>query len=140
MIICLKTRFDEVHIINWTASTGRHYTLCSKSFTNAQQVETFSADNIFPNMCRECYSAQEAYNDSIVKYDIRDWASDHVILTARDEYEGIQKGWANTETNYSELGVRYWPKAKRMRRKFPSKDKKISRRHGTKFSALLKRK
>jgi hypothetical protein len=143
MIICLKTRLGEIHIINWSAPHGTHYTLCGKAFTNKQNIETFSADNLFPDMCRNCYTTQEYYNDSTAT-DARDWATDHVVENTLGEYLGVQKGWDNTKSKYADLvESRYWPKAKRMRRKFPTRDtKKGRRRHGliAKFSSITKRK
>lgn len=130
MIVCLKTRFDEVHIINWSAPNGIQYTLCGKAFSHKQYIETFGVDNNFPDMCRNCYETQESINASAIE-NPREWSSDHVISVAVDEYTSIQKGWASTKSKYSSLDSRYWPKAKRMRRKFPAKEiRRSTRRYG----------
>jgi hypothetical protein len=140
MIVCLKTRMDEIHIINWTAGAGIHYTLCGKSFTNKQNIETFSCDNTFPDMCPVCYYIQEGINDDTVQSNVREWLTDNVITTTVGEYTSIQMGWSGTAQKFSNLEDRYWPKSRRMRRKFPGKETKKSTRkqHGFTFSKAFK--
>jgi hypothetical protein len=141
MIVCLKTRLGEIHIISWNTSTGVNYTMCGKIFYNKQHIETFSSDNTFPDMCRNCYLTQEAYNQDIIDHELRDWSSDHVISNSKNTYAAVQKGRDSTESKYEGLARRAWPKAKRMRRKFPAKDiKKNRRRYGTEASILIGRK
>lgn len=137
MLSCLKTRLGEVHIINWTTFRGDHYTLCGKTFTNRDRVETFAADNTFPDMCPNCYEYQESSNKSVINSNIREFRSDHVIENSVSDYYSVQKGWGSMESRYDDLTVRYWYKSGRMRRKFPGensrpnkKRKKFKKLHG----------
>lgn len=124
MLNCLKTRLGVIHIINWTTYRGIHYTLCQKSFSSKTHVETFAADNIFPGMCPICYEIQEMDNQSVVDYDLRDVRHDHVLESSLSDYRGVQKGWGGISSKFDDLTVRYWHKAAKMRRKFPTEEVK----------------
>lgn len=121
MLSCLKTRRGEVHIINWTTFRGIHYTLCGKTFYNKDHIETFAADNTFPDMCPNCYDIQESSNHSFMS-DVRSFRSDHVIDNSISDYRSVQKGWGSIESRYDDLTARYWNKFGRMRRKFPGEE------------------
>lgn len=124
MIVCLKTRLGEVHIISWTTPGGIHYTLCNKAFSNKANVETFAADNTFRNMCTNCYQEQESANQSAIDTDLREVRPDGVSSLNTSNYLGIQRGWNGTESEYGAMAQRYWPKGKRMRKNFPTNDRK----------------
>lgn len=146
MLSCLKTRSGEIHIINWTTFRGLHYTLCGKTFSNKNNVETFSADNTFHDICPICYEAQESSNQALMTYAIRDFRDNHVLNNSVSDYYSVQKGWGNIESLYVDLTDRHWDKSKRMRRKFPSEEvrptkkrRKYKKLHG-KSSIFLKHK
>ncbi len=122
MLSCLKTRLGEVHIINWTTFRGAHYTLCGKTFTNGDRVETFAADNTFPDMCPNCYEYQESSTKSIMNSNVREFRNDHVMDNSVSDYHSVQKGWGSIATRYDDMTTRYWNKSSRMRRKFPGEE------------------
>lgn len=133
MIVCLKPRKEEVHIISWSTFAGTHYTLCGKTFTSKNHVETFSSNDLFPGMCPRCYLLEQE-NIEYIRQDLRVHKHEYTILDVNlSLYKTARRGGHG----YDELDVRYWPKARRMRRKFPAKEntkKSFRRRSFAKYS------
>jgi len=123
MIICVKTRFGRIHIVNWTTSRGVHHTICGKSFSNKRHVETFAADNTFSGICSNCYIWQVDYDLESANNEPRDIKLDPVISNSIHIYTGVQGGWAGPQDKFEDmLDRRNWPKKSRMRRKFPNEE------------------
>lgn len=141
MIVCLKTRFEEIHIVSWSAFSGWHRTLCGKSFGPTDNIETFACNDIFRGMCPTCSSFQKMENDGITNHDLRGWQSDNVGPNSKYSYMRIQRGWLdiNHKYQYDNLRSGYWDKLHRMRRKFPSKKIKAKSERHYKFPKIIKK-
>lgn len=130
MIICLQTRLGEIHIIGWTNSRGIHHTVCGKSFSHYNLVETFAVDNIFSDMCGHCWSYQDLENIAIANDDARQIKCNPSRENSLYLYNGIQRGWDSTRELFEgTLDRRLYPKRHRMRRKFPSDEAHFIRRY-----------
>jgi hypothetical protein len=68
MIVVLLMRDGSNHIVNYKMHHGFR-TFCYKTIKNNNQINTFSADNTFPGLCRTCKEAFDSMYQDDLDYD-----------------------------------------------------------------------
>jgi len=121
MILLVQDRKNNLHLVDYTPSSGNKYTICGRIYMkrevmNSLTLITLALDNAVHNICRTCYEDYETMYGDDLKYDPRiSFTSLHNKLTLK--YYEVSGGAAAPEIKYQNLATKHWDKLTKYQRK-----------------------
>lgn len=121
MLIILITRDDNIHIVDITTLSGKHWTKCGLCFSKQDRITTIAADNTFAGICTDCkIFADMEYQMNLDE--TPEIARGSFEVTNKSFVSFHRKNYAGPKSKFSKVASHTWRKLGRYR-DLPNKKK-----------------
>lgn len=120
MIILIQDRQNNLHLVDYTPSSGNKFTICGIVYRKKDILNTLALDNAVHNICRICYELQETmYIDDLNDNPRTVQSSSHtkILMTY---FEWVHEV-SHPQIKYQDLENRKWDKLTKYQRKVQRK-------------------